>query len=83
MWCPRPVRRTPPASATLSGPVSSPGARAGLSLERSAQLGSLVAVLVLESTGTQEWQWDHKVAQTRLAGAYGEEAAAEIAAVLA
>jgi len=40
-------------------------------------------VLVLESTGTQEWTWDHEVAANRLAGAYGEEAAAEIAAVLA
>ena len=59
------------------------GRSAGLSLERSAQLGSLVAVLVLESTGTQEWQWDHQVARTRLAGAYGEDAAAEITAVLA
>ncbi len=55
---------------------------AGLSLERSAQLGSLVAVLVLESTGTQEWDWDRGVAATRLAGAYGEDAAAEIMAVL-
>jgi adenosine kinase len=59
------------------------GRSAGLSLERSAQLGSLVAVLVLESTGTQEWDWDHEVSAARLAGAYGEEAAAEIAAVLA
>jgi adenosine kinase len=59
------------------------GRSAGLSLERSAQLGSLVAVLVLESTGTQEWTWDHEAAQTRLAGAYGEDAAAQIAAVLA
>ncbi|OBJ15334.1 carbohydrate kinase family protein [Mycobacterium colombiense] len=59
------------------------GRTAGLSLERSAQLGSLVAVLVLESTGTQEWTWDLGVAKTRLAGAYGDEAAAEIAAVLA
>ena len=59
------------------------GRSAGLGLERSAQLGSLVAVLVLESTGTQEWTWDHAAAQTRLAGAYGEDAAAEIAAVLA
>jgi adenosine kinase len=58
------------------------GRSAGLSLERSAQLGSLVAVLVLESTGTQEWEWDRQVAATRLAGAYGEDAAAEIAAVL-
>ncbi len=44
--------------------------------------GLLVAVLVLESTGTQEWKWDRQVAATRLAGAYGEDAAAEIAAVL-
>lgn len=59
------------------------GRTAGLSLERSAQLGSLVAVLVLESTGTQEWTWDPAVAKARLADAYGDEAAAEIAAVLA
>jgi adenosine kinase len=59
------------------------GRSAGLSVERSAQLGSLVAVLVLESTGTQEWTWNHEVAKTRLAGAYGEDAAVEIAAVLA
>ena len=59
------------------------GRSAGLSLERSAQLGSLVAVLVLESEGTQRWTWDHEVAATRLAGAYGQDAAAEITAVLA
>ncbi|WP_205873392.1 carbohydrate kinase family protein [Mycobacterium camsae] len=59
------------------------GRSAGLSLERSAQLGSLVAVLVLESTGTQNWEWDRASATSRLAGAYGDEAAAEIAAVLA
>ncbi|QLL05550.1 carbohydrate kinase family protein [Mycobacterium vicinigordonae] len=59
------------------------GRSAGLSLERSAQLGSLVAVLVLESTGTQEWEWDRSIAAARLASAYGDEAATEIAAVLA
>jgi adenosine kinase len=59
------------------------GRSAGLGVQRSAQLGSLVAVLVLESTGTQEWTWNHEVAKTRLAGAYGEDAAVEIAAVLA
>jgi adenosine kinase len=58
------------------------GHSAGLSLERSAQLGSLVAVLVLESTGTQEWDWDREVAVTRLAGAYGDDAAREIAGAL-
>jgi len=59
------------------------GRSAGLGLEHSAQLGSMVAVLVLESTGTQEWDWDRGVAAGRLAGAYGEDAAAEIVAVLA
>ncbi|MBS9532948.1 carbohydrate kinase family protein [Mycobacterium sp. M1] len=58
------------------------GRSAGLSLERSAQLGSLVAVLVLESTGTQEWTWDRDSALTRLAGAYGDDAAKEIGAAL-
>ena len=59
------------------------GRSAGLSLERSAQLGSLVAVLVLETTGTQEWTWDLEIAKTRLADAYGPDAAAEIGAALA
>ncbi|GFG84673.1 MULTISPECIES: carbohydrate kinase family protein [Mycolicibacter] len=58
------------------------GRSAGLSLERSAQLGSLVAVLVLESTGTQEWSWDRDVALARLADAYGDAPAAEIGAAL-
>src|SRR3984885_6019125 len=58
------------------------GRSTGLSLERSAQLGSLVAVLVLESTGTQEWNWDRDDAVTRLAGAYGDDAAREISAAL-
>ena len=56
--------------------------RAGLSVERAAQLGSLVAVHVLETTGTQEWTFDRTEALERLAGAYGAAAAAEIAAVL-
>jgi adenosine kinase len=51
----------------------------GLPLERSAQLGSLLATLVLETVGTQEYHLDHDVARVRLADAYGEEAAAEIA----
>ena len=59
------------------------GRSAGLSLERSAQLGSLVAVLVLESTGTQEWEWDRSIAAARLSSAFGDDAGAEIASVLA
>jgi adenosine kinase len=58
------------------------GRAAGLSLERSAQLASLVAVLVLEATGPQEWTWDRDVAVKRLAEAYGPEAAQEIGATL-
>jgi adenosine kinase len=58
------------------------GRGAGLSLERSAQLASLVAVLVLEAPGPQEWTWDHATAVTRLADAYGAPAADEIAAAL-
>ena len=58
------------------------GRSAGLDLERSAQLGSLVAVLVLESTGTQEWTWDSKVAISRLSDAYGADAGREIGAAL-
>jgi adenosine kinase len=50
----------------------------GLSLERSAQLGSLVAVLVLETNGPQEWTLDRDDALNRLAGAYGQPAADEI-----
>ena len=50
------------------------GRSAGLSLERSAQLASLVAVLVLEAPGPQEWTWDRDAAVERLADAYGAEA---------
>ncbi|MBJ7341299.1 carbohydrate kinase family protein [Mycolicibacterium sp.] len=58
------------------------GRAAGLSLERSAQLASLVAVLVLEATGPQEWTWDKATAITRISEAYGADAGAEIAAAL-
>uniref|UniRef100_UPI00245602E0 carbohydrate kinase family protein n=1 Tax=Nocardia farcinica TaxID=37329 RepID=UPI00245602E0 len=58
------------------------GHSAGLSLERAAQLGSLVAVLVLETTGTQEWSLNKDDAVARLTEAYGAEAAAEIKPLL-
>jgi adenosine kinase len=58
------------------------GRSAGLSLERSAQLASLVAVLVLEATGPQEWTWDAAEAVQRLSDAYGAEAGAEIGKAL-
>ncbi|MFD2418636.1 carbohydrate kinase family protein [Amycolatopsis pigmentata] len=58
------------------------GLNGGLSLERSAQLGSLIAVLVLETVGTQEWTLDTPSALKRLADAYGPDAAADIAPLL-
>jgi adenosine kinase len=59
------------------------GRSAGLSLERSAQLASMVATLVLEAPGPQEWTWDRDEAVTRLTDAYGADAGAEIASALA
>ena len=59
------------------------GRSAGLSLERSAQLASMVATLVLEAPGPQEWTWDSEAAVRRLSDAYGTEAGQEIARALA
>ncbi|WP_199430200.1 carbohydrate kinase family protein [Qaidamihabitans albus] len=58
------------------------GLHYGLSVERAAQLGSLVAVLVLETIGPQEWTFERENALERLAGAFGAEAAEEAGAVL-
>lgn len=58
------------------------GVTNGLSLERSAQLGSYVAVLVLETIGPQEWTFDRAEALLRIESAYGPDAATEIGAVL-
>jgi adenosine kinase len=54
----------------------------GLSLERAAQLGSLVAVQVLEVDGGQDWTWDRGRALERIGDAYGPDAAADIAGVV-
>jgi adenosine kinase len=58
------------------------GLHGGLELERAAQLGSLIAVLVLETVGTQEWELDRAAGLKRIADAYGEDAAVEIGPVL-
>jgi adenosine kinase len=58
------------------------GLHGGLGLERAAQLGSLIAVLVLETVGTQEWTFERMSALARLSEAFGPEAATEIAGVL-
>ena len=55
---------------------------AGLRPERAAQLGSLIATLVLETSGTQEWLLDLDSALQRLADTYGPEARAELDPVL-
>ena len=58
------------------------GVRSALDIQRAAQLGSLIATLVLENAGTQEWQLDIEDAVTRLAQTYGAAAAGELMTVL-
>ncbi len=58
------------------------GVEAGLSYERSAQLGSFVAVKVLETIAPQDWTYDADEARARLTEAYGADAAGEILAAL-
>jgi adenosine kinase len=50
----------------------------GLGLERAAQVGSLVAALVLEAVGPQEYELKSDVFAKRFADSYGDVAAAEI-----
>lgn len=53
-----------------------------LSVERAAQAGCALAAQVLETMGTQEYEVENTAFSERVAHAYGEEAAAEIAAQL-
>jgi adenosine kinase len=50
----------------------------GLGLERAAQVGSLLAALVLETVGPQEYEIKSDLFAKRLAQSYGDEAAAEV-----
>jgi adenosine kinase len=50
----------------------------GLGLERAAQVGSLVAALVLETVGPQEYEIRGDLFAKRFAQSYGDAAAAEI-----
>src|SRR4051812_13215394 len=52
----------------------------GVSLERAAQLGCLLAVHVVEQVGTQEYVLHQQEFLDRFASAYGAEAAGEVAA---
>ncbi len=54
----------------------------GLNHERCAQLGSMIATYVIETTGTQEYRFTNEEFVSRFADAYGAEAASEIAVQL-
>ena len=51
----------------------------GLSLERCAQLGSMLATYVIETKGTQEYELRQRGFLDRFGAAYGPEALAEVA----
>jgi adenosine kinase len=75
-----------PADPTGSGDAFRSGFLAavawGLSLERAAQLGNLMAVHALESTGPQEYNLKPGLLTERFAAAYGDAAAGEVATYL-
>jgi len=75
-----------PADPTGSGDAFRSGFLAavawGLSLERAAQLGNMLAVHALETTGPQEYELKPGPLADRFAAAYGAAAAAEVAAHL-
>ena len=54
----------------------------GLSLERCAQLGSMIATYVIETMGTQEYRFSKEEFVSRFQEAYGSAAAQEIASHL-
>jgi adenosine kinase len=54
----------------------------GLGLERAAQVGSLLAVHVLETVGTQEYEVRPDLFVKRLAESYGDDAANEVRAFI-
>ncbi len=58
------------------------GVAAGLTLERCAQVGCTIAASVVETTGTQEYTLSRAAFLERVAGAYGDAAAAEIGEAL-
>ena len=50
----------------------------GLSDERSAQLGALLATYVIETVGTQEYELAQRHVLDRLARTYGDDAASDV-----
>jgi adenosine kinase len=81
-----PVPDVTPAEPTGAGDAFRSGFLAavawGLSLERAAQLGNMIAVHALETTGTQEYTLTPEPLAQRLTTAYGPEAGQEILARL-
>jgi len=82
--CPDEERRADPTGvgdAFRAGFLA--GVSWGLSHERSAQVGSMVATYVIETIGTQEYQLAQQRFPERLERAYGPEAASDVAPHLA
>ncbi|WP_354639776.1 carbohydrate kinase family protein [Kitasatospora camelliae] len=81
--CPAEERKADPTGV---GDGFRAGFLAGLSwdlgLERAAQVGCMLATLVIETVGTQEYELRHGHFIERFAATYGEEAAAEVRANL-
>ena len=55
------------------------GTCTGLGPERSAQMGCVMAALVMETTGTQEYRFEPDGFLARIGESYGQQAAAEVA----
>jgi adenosine kinase len=79
-----PVPETRKADPTGTGDAFRSGFLAavawGLSLERAAQLGNMLAVHVLETVGPQEYELKPGPLAERFAAVYGPDAAAEVSA---
>src|SRR5690606_38354921 len=77
--CPAEERKADPTGV---GDAFRAGFLSGLawdvSLERAAQVGCMLATLVIETVGTQEYQLRRAHFMDRFAQAYGDEAAAEV-----
>ncbi len=76
----KPIEPTGGGDALRAGFIA--GRAWGLSVERSTQLGSAVATEAVEVIGTQEYELVREPFLARFAEAFGEDAAAEIAAHL-
>ena len=76
----KPVEPTGGGDALRAGFIA--GRMWGLSLERATQLGSAVATAAVEVIGTQEYDLPRESFLGRFAEAFGDDAAAEVAAHL-